>query len=89
MPLSCFAQDAGNNADSAPGIESPSVELLEFLGQWETRHGDWLNPNIFADNDFGAILEGAANSGSNTDNDISDDNDNSDDNGSVDGANNG
>ncbi len=24
--------------------ESPSLELLEFLGNWETEDGEWLDP---------------------------------------------
>jgi hypothetical protein len=24
--------------------ESPSVEMLEFLGEWQTREGDWFDP---------------------------------------------
>ena len=25
--------------------ETPSVDFLEFLGQWETSTGEWLDPN--------------------------------------------
>jgi len=24
--------------------EIPSTELLEFLGEWETKEGEWFNP---------------------------------------------
>lgn len=30
--------------------ETPSVELLEFLGQWETRDGDWIDPTQYIEN---------------------------------------
>jgi hypothetical protein len=26
------------------GEETPSVELLEFLGEWETSQGQWVDP---------------------------------------------
>jgi len=35
VSLSVIAED--NN-------EQPSTELLEFLGEWETRDGEWFNP---------------------------------------------
>jgi hypothetical protein len=25
-------------------VEAPSMELLEFLGDWETKDGEWLDP---------------------------------------------
>ncbi|MFQ5451165.1 MAG: hypothetical protein ACE5E9_11090 [Nitrospinaceae bacterium] len=25
-------------------VEAPSLEMLEFLGQWETGDGDWIDP---------------------------------------------
>jgi hypothetical protein len=24
--------------------DSPSVEMLEFLGEWQTKEGDWFDP---------------------------------------------
>jgi hypothetical protein len=29
----------------------PDIELLEFLGSWETASGDWIDPTVFADVD--------------------------------------
>ena len=26
------------------GDEAPSIELLEFLGEWETFDGEWIDP---------------------------------------------
>lgn len=32
-------------AGSAEDVtQKPSIELLEFLGDWETRDGEWLDP---------------------------------------------
>jgi hypothetical protein len=31
-------------AASAAEDEQPSMELLEFLGSWETKDGEWLDP---------------------------------------------
>lgn len=31
-----------------PAVEAPpSLELLEFLGEWETKDGDWVDPMQF------------------------------------------
>lgn len=29
--------------------DSPSLELLEFLGEWETENGRWVDPTEFKD----------------------------------------
>lgn len=29
--------------------ETPSMELLEFLGEWETQDGEWFDPVNFLD----------------------------------------
>jgi hypothetical protein len=31
------------------GQDSPSIELLEFLGEWETQEGQWVDPAEFND----------------------------------------
>jgi hypothetical protein len=38
-------------AVAAQGAEQdpPSIELLEFLGEWETRDGTWVDPMEFKD----------------------------------------
>ena len=34
--------------------ELPSLELLEFLGEWETKDGDWMDPSsLLLDSDIG------------------------------------
>ena len=35
--LQCAAEEAANN-------EAPSMEMLEFLGRWETTDGKWVDP---------------------------------------------
>ena len=39
------------SAVGAQGAEQdrPSIELLEFLGEWETRDGTWVDPTEFKD----------------------------------------
>ena len=39
------------SAIPAQGAEqgSPSLELLEFLGEWETEDGKWVDPTEFKD----------------------------------------
>ena len=29
--------------------DPPSIELLEFLGEWETQDGNWVDPTEFKD----------------------------------------
>lgn len=39
--LLCLASFTLNADDSE---QAPSPELLEFLGEWETKDGEWFNP---------------------------------------------
>jgi hypothetical protein len=32
---------------NAASDESPSMELLEFLGEWQTKDGEWVDPMRF------------------------------------------
>lgn len=36
---------------------APSLDLLEFLGEWESSDGEWLDPARFEDNDFAKLIE--------------------------------
>ncbi|WP_455201367.1 hypothetical protein [Kaarinaea lacus] len=36
-------------ANAANGDSKPSMELLEFLGEWQTKDGDWVDPMRFLD----------------------------------------
>lgn len=40
------------NADKPTEGVNPSSELLEFLGEWETDSGDWIDPESFENEDF-------------------------------------
>lgn len=49
MAQPSFAQDAGparKPVAAAAGEEAsaPSMELLEFLGEWEADDGEWIDP---------------------------------------------
>lgn len=41
-----LAQEPGQGREVAPqeDVEMPSLELLEFLGDWETEDGEWIDP---------------------------------------------
>jgi hypothetical protein len=48
LPPAGAQQAAGGARPEAPPPESPpSVELLEFLGAWETDEGRWIDPMLF------------------------------------------
>jgi hypothetical protein len=44
-------------AGSSQEEEVPTMELLEFLSQWETEHGEWEGPALFEDDTFDQIYE--------------------------------
>ena len=37
------------DANAANDDGNPSMELLEFLGEWQTKDGDWVDPMRFLD----------------------------------------
>jgi hypothetical protein len=39
-----FAQAPGQVREGSEDSEMPSLELLEFLGDWETDDGEWIDP---------------------------------------------
>lgn len=39
-----FAQEPGQAGDKSEDTEMPSLEFLEFLGDWETDDGEWIDP---------------------------------------------
>ena len=39
-----LAQEPGQVGASQENIETPSLEFLEFLGDWETEDGEWIDP---------------------------------------------
>ncbi len=46
---------SGSETEEAP----PSLEFLEFLGQWETDEGEWIAPEDLADENFVDLIESA------------------------------
>lgn len=65
---SSLLAQSGAQATPAPTSESqaarvqevaPSIEFLEFLGQWETDEGEWIAPEELADDAFAQLLEAA------------------------------
>ena len=39
-----LAQEPGQVRESIENAETPSLEFLEFLGDWETDDGEWIDP---------------------------------------------
>lgn len=37
------------DSNAASSDDIPSMELLEFLGEWQTKDGDWIDPMRFLD----------------------------------------
>jgi hypothetical protein len=62
---------AENESNSSETFEIPDLEFIEFLGQWETDEGEWIDPNSLLGSDFAGLLDAAASSSSeDTDNAI-------------------
>lgn len=40
-------------------IELPDLEMLEFLGQFATDDGDWVEPDSLLSDEFGQLLDAA------------------------------
>jgi len=51
--MTLFSQlPQAGTAEPAEGDDSASLELLEFLGEWETSDGTWVDPSVLEDDDF-------------------------------------
>lgn len=37
--------------------DAPSIELLEFIAEWETSEGDWAGPEQFEDDAFDQLYD--------------------------------
>ncbi len=51
--ISTWAYAMEENEDN----EIPSLEMLEFLGEWETYEGEWIDPGEFEDDSFDQLIE--------------------------------
>ena len=47
------------HAEESSTTESPSIDFLEFLGEWETEDGEWIDP-VELENEVYANLNGAS-----------------------------
>lgn len=64
--ISCiYAEELMNNETEST---MPSMDFLEFLGEWETEQGEWIDPEILEDNEIEKLIEEAAEIKTNTDN---------------------
>lgn len=63
-----LAQSATDSPPASPGADlapdsgtegTPSIEFLEFLGQWETDEGEWIAPQDLADDEFAQLINTA------------------------------
>ena len=54
MMIMLFSQFT--QAQQQIGEELPTLELLEFLGEWEMDNGEWVDPEKFEDEDFTKLL---------------------------------
>ncbi len=52
---------AAENSDETTTSDQPGLELLEFLGQFETAQGEWLPPGELLMEEFEALLDSAIN----------------------------
>ncbi|MFK7864768.1 MAG: hypothetical protein AB8B95_11145 [Pseudohongiellaceae bacterium] len=57
--VACSATPLQAAEDASTDIEMPDLELLEFLGQFATDEGEWLDPDSLLSDEFGELLEDA------------------------------
>lgn len=77
--LVCMATIASNShaAENEPIESAPDLEFLEFLGQFETDAGEWIDPDSLLTEEFSGLLEASteAETESNSTTDSSNDDD--------------
>ncbi len=49
VPAWCDEYDPAHEAALQADSRGPSLELLEFLGSWETDDGEWIDPSELED----------------------------------------
>jgi hypothetical protein len=62
LSASLFAEEQINNE------EVPSMAFLEFLGEWETEEGEWIDPIELENEEIGNLIETTSESKVKTDN---------------------
>ena len=59
QPSQATTPPAGAEGEDDP----PSLDFLEFLGQWETDEGEWISPEDLANDDFVELIDRALETG--------------------------
>ena len=49
VPVWCDENDSAHEETVQEDSRGPSLELLEFLGSWETDDGEWIDPSELDD----------------------------------------
>lgn len=65
LGLISTAQAVENETNTETESSLPDLEFLEFLGQFETDNGEWINPASLMTEDFEILLEAAIRAGQN------------------------
>lgn len=47
-------------AQAESNESAPVLELLLFLGEWETDNGEWVDPGEFEDDSFEQLIDAAS-----------------------------
>lgn len=58
----CLISSAGHAQeaeDDEADAQLPDVEMLEFLGQFATDEGGWIDPDSLLSDEFGVLLDAA------------------------------
>ncbi len=67
--LATLLAQSATRADEPVAPAAPSVELLEFLGAWETDGGEWIDPAVLEQDAVDELLDSAAATAEKSDND--------------------
>ena len=57
LMLTVSSADAADQHGTDAQAEAPPLALLEFLGQWETDDGEWMDPQALEDPELVNLLE--------------------------------
>ena len=57
MLVICMISTWAYAKEADEDTELPSLEMLEFLGEWETSEGEWVDPGEFEDDSFDQLIE--------------------------------
>ena len=57
MLVTCMTSVWANAMEENEDNEIPSLEMLEFLGEWETYEGEWIDPGELEDDSFDQLIE--------------------------------